>query len=463
MAEGARPIRILVVDDEKLIRWSFKEKLEAQGYEVLTAETAEDGLVLVEQEGPDVVFLDVRLPGMSGLDALRRLREIDDTCAVIMITAYATVDDAVEAMKQGARDFLKKPFDLNEVLALLARTVEEITLRREVERLKRPRPGSEPAGLTSVIGRSPLMVQLLEMAATLARSDTTTVLIEGESGTGKGLLARAIHEASGRAAGPLVEINCTSLPENLVESEIMGHERGAFTDAHSTKRGLLELADGGTVVLDEIGEIPSSVQVKLLKCIEEKSFRRVGGLRDVHVDVRIIATTNRDLQQAVRAGRFREDLYFRLKVFPLQLPPLRRRREDLALLAAQFVAQMNRRLSRNLKGVSQAALQVMREYDWPGNVRELRNVIERGVLLAPGDQILPAHLPVELRRTEEAPVPEGGSAVSLPAGGVSLAAVERRLIEEALEKAGGNQVRAARMLEISRDTLRYRMKKYGLT
>jgi two-component system response regulator AtoC len=378
-----------------------------------------------------------------------------------MITAYATVDDAVEAMKQGARDFLNKPFDLNEVRALLARTVEEITLRREVERLKRPRPGSEPAGLSSVIGRSAAIVQLLEMGATLARSDTTTVLIEGESGTGKGLLARAIHQASGRAGGALVEINCTSLPENLVESELMGHERGAFTDAHSTKRGLLELADGGTVVLDEIGEIPLGVQVKLLRCIEEKCFRRVGGLRDLHVDVRIIATTNRDLQQAVRAGRFREDLYFRLKVFPLELPPLRRRREDIPLLAAHFVAEMNQRFSRSLKGVSHAALQLMREYDWPGNVRELRNVIERGVLLASGDQILPGHLPVELRRPADEAAPTGQS-VSLPPGGVSLSDVERRLIEEALAAAGGNQVRAARMLKVSRDTLRYRMKKFGL-
>jgi DNA-binding NtrC family response regulator len=462
MPEGARPIRVLVVDDEKLIRWSFKESLEPEGYEVLLAETAEEGLAIVEREGPDVVFLDIRLPGMSGLEALKKLREIDDTCAVIMITAYATVDDAVEAMKQGARDFLKKPFDLTEVHALLARTVDEITLRREVERLKRPRPGSAPGGLSSVIGRSAPMQQLLEMGATLARSDTTTVLIEGESGTGKGLLARAIHQASGRAAAPLVEINCTSLPENLVESEIMGHERGAFTDAHTTKRGLLELADGGTVVLDEIGEIPLGVQVKLLRCIEEKCFRRVGGLRDLHADVRIIATTNRDLQQAVREGRFREDLYFRLKVFPLQLPPLRRRRDDLPLLAAHFVEDMNKRFSRSLKGVSHAALQLMREYDWPGNVRELRNVIERGVLLATGDQILPGHLPAELRRTADESAGEG-QAVSLPPGGVSLSGVERRLIEEALAAAGGNQVRAAKMLQISRDTLRYRMKKFGLT
>jgi two-component system response regulator AtoC len=462
MAEGARPIRVLVVDDEKLIRWSFKETLEPDGYEVLTAGTAEEGLKLVESEGPDVVFLDIRLPGMSGLEALRKLREIDDTCAVVMITAYATVDDAVEAMKQGARDFLKKPFDLNEVRVLLAKTVEEITLRREVERLKRNRLGPEPAGLTSIIGRSAAVLQMLEMGATLARSDTTTVLIEGESGTGKGLLARAIHHASSRAQAPLVEINCTSLPENLVESEIMGHERGAFTDAHSTKRGLLELADGGTVVLDEIGEIPSGVQVKLLRCIEEKCFRRVGGLRDLHVDVRIIATTNRDLRQAVREGRFREDLYFRLKVFPLHLPPLRQRREDIPLLAAHFVEEMNRRFSRGLKGASQAALQLMREYDWPGNVRELRNVIERGVLLASGDQILPGHLPAELRRSGEEPG-TAGPTMSLPAGGVSLADVEKRLIEEALAAAGGNQVRAARMLKISRDTLRYRMKKFGLT
>jgi two-component system response regulator AtoC len=461
MPDGGRNIRVLVVDDEKLIRWAFKEKLEPDGYEVLTAESAEEGLKLVEREGPDVVFLDIRLPGMSGLDALERLREIDDTCVVIMITAYATVDDAVQAMKRGARDFIKKPFDLNEVRVLLEKTVEEILLRREVERLKRNQRSGAGQGLTSFIGRAPAVLQVLEMGRTLAGSDTTTVLIEGESGTGKGLLARALHHASGRASGPLVEINCTSLPDNLVESEIMGHERGAFTDAHSTKRGLLELADGGTVVLDEIGEIPVSVQVKLLRCIEDKCFRRVGGLRDIHADVRIIATTNRDLQQAVRDGRFREDLYFRLKVFPLRLPPLRQRREDIPLLVAHFVAEMNQRFSRSLKGLSPAALQLMREYDWPGNVRELRNVIERGALLAAGDQILPAHLPAELQRgaAEAAPASD---AVSLPAGGVSLSDVEKRLIEEALAAAGGNQVRAAKMLQISRDTLRYRMKKFGL-
>jgi DNA-binding NtrC family response regulator len=453
MAE-TRPIRVLVVDDEKLIRWSFQEKLVPEGYEVLTAGTAEEGLAAVEREGPDVVFLDIRLPGMNGLEALKQLREIDDTCTVVMITAYATVDDAVLAMKRGARDFIKKPFDLNEVLALLAKLVEEIELRREVERLRRRRGDRE--GLQSFIGRAPAIRAVLEMAETLARSETTTVLIEGESGTGKGLLARALHEGSARAAAPLVEINSTSLPENLVESEIMGHERGAFTDAHSTKRGLLELADGGTIVLDEIGEIPLGVQVKLLRCIEEKRFRRVGGLRDQEVDVRIIATTNRDLKAAVAAGRFREDLYFRLRVFPLHLPPLRSRPEDIPLLAAHFVELMNRRFSRSLKGVSPAALLIMAGYAWPGNVRELRNVIERGMLLAHGAEILPGHLPAELHAA--APVEPG---VSLPPGG-GLADVERRLIEEALVTAQGNQVRAAKMLKISRDTLRYRMKKFGL-
>ncbi|HEY3353516.1 MAG TPA: sigma-54 dependent transcriptional regulator [Polyangia bacterium] len=461
MVEGTRAIRVLVIDDEKLIRWSFQEKLAPEGYEVLTAGTAEEGLALVEREGPDLVFLDIRLPGMNGLEALRKLRAIDDTCTVIMITAYATVDDAVEAMKQGARDFIKKPFDLNEVRALLAKVVEDINLRREVDRLRRRR--GEPEGLGSVIGRAPTLRSILDMAETLARSETTTVLIEGESGTGKGLLARALHHQSARAQAPLIEINCTSLPENLVESEIMGHERGAFTDAHSTKRGLLELADGGTVVLDEIGEIPLAVQVKLLRCIEEKRFRRVGGLRDFEVDVRIIATTNRDLKGAVAAGRFREDLYFRLKVFPLLLPSLRQRREDIPLLSAHFVEQMNQRFTKSLKGISPAALQLMLSYEWPGNVRELRNVIERGVLLAQGDQILPTHLPAELQQHAQDAAADGhGQTMSLPPGGVALADVERRLIEEALTAAQGNQVRAAKMLKISRDTLRYRMKKFGL-
>jgi DNA-binding NtrC family response regulator len=450
---AARPpgrlARVLVIDDERLIRWSFKEKLEREGYEVATAASAEEGLAVIERERPDVVFLDVRLPGMSGLDALRRLREIDDTCVVIMMTAYASVDDAVLAMKQGAQDFIKKPFDLLEVEALLRKTAESARLRREVERLR------WETGRNPLVGRSRPVRKLLELSASVQHSDTT-ILIEGESGSGKGLLARVIHDSSSRASGPLVEVNCTSIPHTLVESELMGHERGAFTDARTTKRGLLELADGGTLVLDEIGEIPLHVQVKLLRCLEDKRFRRVGGLRDLEVDVRVVAITNRDLKLAVAEGRFREDLYFRLKVFPLYLPPLRQRREDIPLLAAHFVEQMNARFSKALTGVSAAALQLMLAYDWPGNVRELRNLIERAVLLAHETEILPSHLGPELHAAHGADKQDGAG------GGLALAPVEKKLIQEALAACDGNQVRAARMLHVSRDTLRYRMKKHGL-
>jgi DNA-binding NtrC family response regulator len=447
-APPGRLTRVLVVDDERLIRWSFKEKLEREGYEVLTAQSAEEGLVVIERERPDVVFLDVRLPGMSGLEALQRLREIDDTCVVVMMTAYASVDDAVLAMKQGAQDFIKKPFDLTEVHALLQKTAETVRLRREVERLR------WETGQNPLVGRSRPVQKLLELASSVRHSDTT-VLIEGESGSGKGLLARVIHDQSSRASGPLVEVNCTSIPHNLVESELMGHERGSFTDARATKRGLLELADGGTLVLDEIGEIPLTVQAKLLRCLEEKRFRRIGGLRDLEVNVRVVATTNRDLKQAVMEERFREDLYFRLRVFPLYVPPLRQRREDVPLLAAHFVEQMNRRFAKTLRGVSPAALQLMQAYDWPGNVRELRNVIERAVLLADTDEILPAHLGPELHAARA--VAAGGAP-----NGRALAEVEKRLIQEALAACEGNQVRAAKMLKVTRDTLRYRMKKHGL-
>jgi DNA-binding NtrC family response regulator len=439
-----------VIDDERLIRWSFKERLARDGYDVRTAATAEEGLAMAEREPPDVVFLDVRLPGMSGLEALRRIRELDDTCVVVMMTAFASVDDAVLAMKQGAQDFIKKPFDLTEVSALLHKMAVSQSLRREVECLR------WEAGQTPLVGRSRPVQKLLELAASVRRSDTT-VLIEGESGTGKGLLARVIHETSSRANGPLIEVNCASIPHGLVESELMGHERGSFTDARTTKQGLIELADGGTIVLDEIGEIPLVVQAKLLRWLEDKRFRRVGGLRDLDVSVRVIATTHRDLKQAVAAGAFREDLYFRLRVFPLVVPPLRSRRDDIPLLAAHFVNQLNRRFGKNVTAMSAAALALVQAYDWPGNVRELRNVIERGVLLADDGEILPAHLPPEIHVTRSAPAP-----AAWPAGAPALAEVERRLITEALLACGGNQVRAARMLSVSRDTLRYRMKKHGL-
>jgi DNA-binding NtrC family response regulator len=446
-------VTVLVVDDERLIRWSLHEALEREGYRVLEATSAEEGLARCSAERPDIVFLDVRLPGMSGLEALRRLREVDDTSVVIMMTAYATVEEAVEALKQGAQEFLKKPFDLCEVRALLLKIAASRRLRRDVERLR-----WQAAQQAAFIGTSAAVRQLLELAASV-RDSNTTVLIDGESGTGKGLLARVIHEMSARAKRPLVEVNCTSIPTGLFESELLGHERGAFTDARAAKRGLLELADGGTLVIDEIGEIPLSVQAKLLRCIEEKRFRRVGGLRDLEVDVRVVATTNRDLERAVAEGKFRADLYFRLAVFPLHVPPLRQRRDDVAALARHFVERINHQLSQSLKGVSADALQLMLAYDWPGNARELRNVLERGVLLATGDEILPAHLPAEIQAGRSA-----AASAALAVGGavVPLADAERRLIQEALAATGGNQMRASRMLGITRDTLRYRMKKHGL-
>ncbi|MBI5480753.1 MAG: sigma-54-dependent Fis family transcriptional regulator, partial [Deltaproteobacteria bacterium] len=385
----------------------------------------------------------------------RRIRCVDDTSVVVMMTAYATVEEAVEALKQGAHEFLKKPFDLCEVRALLQKVEGSTRLRRELERLRR-----EAGRQSTFIGTSAAVHRLLELAASVRDSDTT-VLVTGESGTGKGVLARAIHEMSSRAQGPLVEVNCTSIPSTLFESELLGHERGAFTDARSAKRGLLELADGGTVVLDEIGEIPLHVQVKLLRCIEEKRFRRVGGLRDLQVDVRVIAITNRDLGAAVTEGRFRTDLYYRLKVFPLSLPPLRQRRDDVAVLAQHFVERTNRQLLRSVKRVAPEALRLMVGSDWPGNVRELRNVIERCALLATGDEILAVHLPAEIQSVRRA----AGLDLSEPVGlgaVMPLADTERRLIEEALAVCGANQMRAARMLNITRDTLRYRMKKHGL-
>ena len=455
------PSRILVVDDEKLIRWSVGERLQRDGFEVTSAESGEQALDLIAASVPDLMLLDVRLPGLDGLATLQRALSIHPDLAVLMMSAHSTVDIAVEAMKHGAIDFLVKPFPFQALDAAVQRALATTRTRRQIAALTAERRGGADA-LASIVGRSAAIEQVRSMAARLAASEATTVLVEGESGSGKEVVARAIHFGSARADRPFMQVNCAALPEHLLESELFGHERGAFTDAHTQKRGLFESAEGGSVLLDEIGDLPAGGQAKLLRLLESKTFRRVGGVAELRADVRVIAATNVDLEERVSEGRFRADLFFRLNVVRIQVPPLREHPEDIPLLTAHFVARFNQEMKRQVRGVSTSAMDQLTAYHWPGNVREVRNVVERAFILhASADELRPEHLPPELRSGAVPPRKEK-PAPQVPAEGLVLDDVEKRLIAEALERAAGNQSKAARLLGISRDTLRYRLKKHGL-
>ncbi|HET9594214.1 MAG TPA: sigma-54 dependent transcriptional regulator [Anaeromyxobacteraceae bacterium] len=455
------PARILVVDDEKLIRWSVGERLQRDGYEVLAAESGEQALDMVGQNAPDVMLLDVRLPGIDGLTTLQRALAMQPDVTVLMMSAHSTVDIAVEAMKHGALDFLVKPFPFQSLDAAVQRALQTARTRRQIAALTSERKNGT-AALGALVGRSSAMEGIRSMATRLAASDATTVLIEGESGAGKEVVARAIHFESARAEKPFMQVNCAALPEHLLESELFGHERGAFTDAHAQKRGLFESSEGGSVMLDEIGDLPPGGQAKLLRLLENKTFRRVGGVQELRTDVRVLAATNVDLEERVAEGRFRADLFFRLNVVRIVMPALREHVEDIPLLAAHFIAKFNQEMKRDVKGLAPGAIDALAAYHWPGNVRELRNVIERAFILhASADEIRPEHLPPELRkavpaRKQEKLVPQ------VPEQGLVLEDVEKKLIVEAMERANGNQSKAARLLGISRDTLRYRLKKHNM-
>ena len=452
--------RILVVDDEKLIRWSVSERLQRDGYQVLSAVSGEQALEVIAATPPDVMLLDVKLPGIDGVETLRQALGLHPELAVLMMSAHSTVDVAVAAMKHGAIDFLVKPFPLTALDAAVARALSTSRMRRHVAELSSDR--SRPDPLAAIVGGSVAMEQLRTVVGRLAGSDTTTVLIEGESGAGKEVVARAIHLEGARRENPFMQVNCAALPEHLLESELFGHERGAFTDAHTQKRGLFETAEGGTVMLDEIGDLPAGGQAKLLRLLENKTFRRVGGVTELRADVRIIAATNVNLEERVGEGRFRADLFFRLNVVRVVVPPLRAHLDDVPTLAAHFIARFNQELKRQVVGVSPQAMEQMRAFPWPGNVRELRNIIERAFILhASAVEIRPEHLTPELReqtvsRAKERLVPQ------VDAQGLVLDDVERKLIAEAMERSSGNQSKAARLLGVSRDTLRYRLKKHGM-
>jgi two-component system response regulator AtoC len=446
---------ILVVDDEALIRWSLAERLKSEGYDVLEAETGQAALQKLG-EGVDLVLLDYKLPDIDGVTVLRKIKEFDQDILVILLTAYASVDTAVEAMKLGAYHFANKPFNLDDIAATVARALETTRLRRELRQLRTS--AARPYTLHSIVGSSDGMTALRHLVAKIATSPASTVLLTGESGTGKDLVAKIIHYSSDRASGPFMNITCSALPEQLLESELFGHERGAFTDARLQKRGLLETADGGTVFLDEIAEMVPGLQAKLLRFLEEKAFKRVGGAADIRVDVRVIAATNRNLEEEVAKGRFRSDLFYRLNVLPIAMPPLRAHAGDVPLLVEYFIDAFNREFRKHVLGASPAAYTALQQYGWPGNVRELRNVIERAMLLSEGDR-LEAKDFAALNNGAAG----GATAFELPATGVDLEQLERNLVMQALRRSGGNQTRAAALLGLNRDQIRYRIEKFGLT
>jgi len=449
--------KILVVDDEHLIRWSLEQNLKKQGYEVSTAGSGEDALRLLQEESPDLMLLDIQLPGMNGMEVLEKAKELEEDVIVIMVTALGVLETAVKAMRLGAYDYINKPFNLDELAIVIKKALETRELRREVAQLRAVQP--KRFSIDSIIGESDDLKHVLGMVRKIALSDAGTVLIQGESGTGKELIAKAIHYEGARADKPFMAINCAAVPETLLESELMGHEKGAFTDAKQQKKGLFEMAHGGTVFLDEIGDMPMAIQAKLLRVLEDRTFRRVGGVKDIRVDIRIVSATNCDLLEAIEQKVFRSDLYYRLQVIPIFLPPLRERRNDILILARHFIENFNREFGKDVRRISAQAENVLVEYDWPGNIRELRNVIERAVILENDETMELDHLPRELvSRT----TPTGGSPLifTLPPEGIDIEDVERELIRQSLDTSEGNQSKAAKKLNLGIDAFRYRMKKF---
>jgi two-component system, NtrC family, response regulator AtoC len=439
---------VLIIDDEKNIRALLVRVLSEERLEVHEASSAAEGLQAADDHDPDVILLDLRLPDASGLDVLKTLRARHPEAAVLMVTAFGQVESAVEAMKGGAADYIEKPFQALDKLRLaVARALQEVKARREILRL-RAQQGRQ-FGVAQLVGESPVMLRLREMVAQLARSEAQTMLVLGESGTGKELVAKGLHYGGARSEMPFIEVNCAAITETLFESELFGHEKGAFTDARSAKKGLLELADRGTLFLDEVSEMSLGSQAKFLRVLQDRIFRRVGGTRDIKVDVRIIAATNRPLEAFVKEGRFREDLYYRLNVIPLTLPTLRDRREDVVPLARHFLAQCNASFHKSIRSLSPDAEGLLASYDWPGNVRELKNLIERLVILAVSDRIEVADLPPPIGARR----PNLGG-LSAPDGLLTLEEVERAYILQVIERLEGNKSRAAQVLGISRQTLR---------
>src|SRR3974390_785598 len=472
--------KVLIVDDEKLVRWSLRQKCEEWGYRVLEADNGAAALKVAHNESPDLVLLDVRLPDASGIDLLEQIKKSGDARAVIMITADPQLEDIKTALKLGAYDFVGKPLDFDELAVTVKNALETTRLRSEVESLRGE--VRRRTGYHNVIGVSQKMAELLGFVNKIATSEVGTIVVQGESGTGKDLIAKAIHYQSRRQDKPFVAINCSAIPETLMEAELFGHERGAFTDAKTMKKGLFEMADGGTLFLDEIGELSPLLQAKLLRVLEDQVIRRVGGVRDIQVDVRVIAASNRDLERAVRAGRFRQALFSPLAIIAIYLPALRERKEDIAPLIDFFVTHYNRKFRKQVQGVAEETRRLLMNYDWPGNVRELKNALERAMILEEGNLLKPDDLPfsvasgrggaispdsaMAMAAPAEAPPAPGKRRLpplSIPEGGTSLEDGAPRIVELALQQSHGNQIKAAKLLNISRDALRYKMKKSGLS
>lgn len=455
--------QILVVDDDQAIRWTLREALQSWGFEPIEAGTVAEAVKQFQTDLPAAVLLDIDLPDGSGLDVLREIKRQNADAIVIMITGNVQIENTISALRGGAYDFIGKPINLEELRVTIRNAIEARHLRREVDQVRKER--AREFNFRLIVGESPAMKKMLSLAAKVAESEVSSVLLQGESGTGKDLVAKAIHYGSQRAERPFVAINCAALPATLIESELFGYEKGAFTDAKARKEGLFEQAEGGTLLLDEIGELELSLQAKLLRVLEEGAFRRVGGLKDIPLDVRVLAASNRDLKTESEAGRFRLDLYYRLSIIQIDIPPLRERGDDVLLLSNYYISTIGTRLKRNkrITGLSPETKDVFRKYNWPGNVRELRNVIERALILEDSDEITTEYLPGTLmpasRLSPPGGAPQSSTQFVLPNEGISLDEAELSFVRQAIERSGGNQTRAAELLGISRDQLRYRLKK----
>ncbi len=451
--------RILVVDDEYLIRWTLQQNLAKEGYEVILAESGEEALVKVEEEAPDIVLLDIKMPGMDGYEVLEKALKIDQGLIPIMITAYDDVERVVRAMRSGAFDYITKPFDFNNVYLSIEKALAASQIKREVRHLRRVQ--KHQSGYDHTIAVSEEMAKVIQMAEKIAQSDASTVLLQGESGTGKELVARTIHDRSKRESMPFVTVNCAGFQESLLENELCGHEKGAFTDAKEVKKGLLETADGGTLFLDEIGDMSLNLQAKILRLVEYRNFRRMGGLKDIKVDIRIITATNKDLIKLKEEEKFREDLFYRINVASIRIPPLRERPTDILPLTKYFVEKYNEDFHKGVQQISKGVEDFFMSYRWPGNVRELKNVVERAMILIDGDTLEMEHLPIEILG-QASRLGKTIDGIRIPPEGISLEKVEEALVKQALKITNGNQTKAAKLLDISRDALRYRMQKIGL-
>jgi DNA-binding NtrC family response regulator len=451
--------KILIVDDDSAIRWTLGEALRSWNYDSIQAASVAEAIRVFQEEEPGVALLDIDLPDGSGLDVLTEIKRQQPDAIAIMVTANVDVKNTISALRGGAHDFIGKPIRLEELRVTLRNALETRSLRREIKQVRRER--SQQFSFDQIIGDSAAMEKAKELARRVAQSDIASVLLQGESGTGKDLFARAVHYASARAEAPYVAINCAALPANLIESELFGYEKGAFTDAKTRKEGLFEQAQGGTLFLDEIGEMDISLQAKLLRVLEENTFRRVGGLKDLPLDVRIITASNRNLKRESEAGNFRLDLYYRLSVIQIDIPPLRERGDDVLVLAQHYIEKANqKRRGQKLRGLLPETTKIFKTYNWLGNVRELRNVIERASILEDGEFITTEFLPADLTAsTGRQASASNGTNFVLPTEGIALDEVELQLARQAMERTGGNLTQAAKLLHISRDQLRYKLKK----